>query len=114
MIYIFEDGRILYDETFLTNDDKGKYVAVDTLPEILEVTDKAGVITGCNLETKEIKVAYFDIPPEPEPIPEPIPQPTEQELLNAEFLLNQTEQSAKLKEIDEAIAVLLINQNGGM
>ena len=42
------------------------------------------------------------------------PQPTEQELLNAEFLLNQTEQSAKLKQIDEAIAVLLINQNGGM
>ena len=49
-----------------------------------------------------------------EPTTPPIPQPTEQDLLNAEILLNQTEQSAKLKEIDEAIAVLLINQNGGM
>jgi len=39
---------------------------------------------------------------------------TEQDLINADFLLNQAEQSAKLNEINETLAVLLINQSGGM
>ena len=113
MIYIFENGRVLYDSSLLTESDKGKYLTVKELPKIEEIDGKIGTVTGCNLETKEIKVEYFDIPPEPEPIPEPEPQPTEQDLINAQILLNQAEQDAKLKEIDEALALILLNQEGG-
>ncbi len=42
------------------------------------------------------------------------PQPTEQDLLNAQLLLNQTEQDAKLKSIDEALSLVLLNQEGGI
>ena len=95
----------------------------------ISVTQLSGEVTADNLiqiETYNMSLLgkkynngeWEDIQKEPEPeeptIPEPIPQPTEQDLLNAEILLNQTEQSAKLKQIDEAIAVLLMNQTGGM
>lgn len=113
MAYIFEDGRILYDSSLLTESDEEKYIYIKELPKIEKIDGKIGTITGCNLKTKEIKIEYFDIPPEPEPEPEPIPQPTEQDLLNAQILLNQAEQDAKLKEIDETLALLLLNQEGG-
>lgn len=94
MIYIFKDGRILYDERLLKPNEEGKYLVFETMPEIPPVKDQVGVITGCNLETGELMIEYFDLPvPEPtpiEPIPEePIPEeptppplsPTEQAIL---------------------------------
>lgn len=48
------------------------------------------------------------------PIPEPITEPTEQELINAEILLNQAAQDAKLAAIDETLSVILINNVGGV
>ena len=53
--------------------------------------------------------AWVEIPQE-----EPEPQPTEQDLLNAQILLNDAEHDAKLKEIDEALALILLNQEGGI
>ncbi|MGE4215252.1 MAG: flagellar basal-body rod protein [Anaerotignaceae bacterium] len=46
--------------------------------------------------------------------PEPIVEvPTEQELVNAEMLLNQVTQDARLNAIDETLAVVLLNSTGG-
>ena len=39
--------------------------------------------------------------------------PTEQELVNAEILLNQVMQDTKLSAIDETLAVILLNSTGG-
>lgn len=81
MIYVFEDGRILCDSGLLAPGDKGKYVEIETLPAIEEVNGKAGIVTGCNLETGELIIGYFDIvEPEPFPVPEPT-QPTDLEIL---------------------------------
>ncbi len=46
MIYVFEDGRILYDDTLLTQRDAGKFVEFEALPEIAPIEGKVGVITG--------------------------------------------------------------------
>lgn len=46
--------------------------------------------------------------------PEPIAEtPTEQELINAEILLNQATQDTRLTAIDETLAVILLNSTGG-
>ena len=46
--------------------------------------------------------------------PEPIVEvPTEQELVNAEILLNQVTQDTRLAAIDETLAVVLLNSTGG-
>ncbi len=106
MVYILEDGRVLTDKSLIENE---QYIELLEYPEPIYQDGKVGIIVG--IENDAIKYEFVNIP---EPVDPPIPQPAEQELLNAEFLLNQTEQSAKLKEIDEAIAVLLMNQTGGM
>lgn len=43
---------------------------------------------------------------------EPIPEPTEQELIQAELLLNQIDIIAKQNEQDEVLAEILLNQMG--
>lgn len=43
---------------------------------------------------------------------EPIPEPTEQELVQAELLLNQIEIMQKQDEQDEVLAEILLNQLG--
>ena len=45
---------------------------------------------------------------EPEPIPEP--EPTEQEIMQAEILLNQMEIISTQQEQDEVLAEILLNQ----
>lgn len=44
--------------------------------------------------------------------PEPIYEPTEQELIQAEILLNQADILAKQAEQDEVLAEILLNQMG--
>ena len=44
--------------------------------------------------------------------PEPEPEPTEEELVQAEILLNQAEILAKQNEQDEVLAEILLNQMG--
>lgn len=62
MICIFEDGRIIYDKSLLSQEDTGKYLEFETMPEIPPVEEKVGVITGCNLEINELLIEYFDVP----------------------------------------------------
>lgn len=47
----------------------------------------------------------------PEPAPEP--EPTEQEIINAEILLNQAEILSNQNATDEVLAEILLNQIGG-
>ncbi|WMI81952.1 hypothetical protein [Anaerotignum sp. MB30-C6] len=103
MIYIFENGRILYDKSFLRPEDEGKYLELAVTPEIEPKEGKAGVITGCDLSTGEVMVEYFDLPtPEqipPEPIPpEPAPVPLSaieqtilQTAINTEYIMSLME-----------------------
>lgn len=44
--------------------------------------------------------------------PKPMPEPTEQEILQAEMLLNQQQIISKQTEIDMTLAELLLNQQG--
>lgn len=60
---------------------------------------------------KEFNEVYNLVFPKEE---EPEPQPTDQDLINAQILLNQAEQDAKLQEIDETLALILLNQEGGI
>lgn len=48
-----------------------------------------------------------------EPEPEPEPEPTEQEIINAEILLNQAEILSNQNATDEVLAEILLNQIGG-
>ena len=57
---------------------------------------------------KKYPVTNGEFEIEVEPIPEP--EPTEQELIQAEILLNQAEIIAKQKEQDEVLAELLLGQ----
>ena len=47
---------------------------------------------------------------EPEPEPQPTPEPTEEEILQAEMLLNQMQIIATQQEQDEVLAGILLNQ----
>lgn len=70
------------------------------------------LITAYNFNGTDYVVAdgYFTVIPTPEPIPEP----TAQDLVNADVLLAQAEQTSKLNSIDETLAVILINSAGGV
>lgn len=77
MIYLFENGRIIYDESLLIPEDEGKFLEFETLPEVPFVENKIGYISGCNLETKEVYFSYYDKEPKS------IQEPTEQDKINA-------------------------------
>ena len=112
MIYLFEDGRMLYDASLLADADKGNYLTMESLPQIPEIEGKTGVISGYDAATEEINFNYFDIPePQSEPEP-PLWEPTEQEVLQAEMLLNQQRMMSKQAEQDFVLAELLLNQQG--
>jgi hypothetical protein len=108
---VFEDGRVLSKEFVPPN--AIDYIIVDKYPYIENIKGKSGYISGCNLSTGEIIIAYDDLEENYESN-EPEPQPTDQDLINAQILLNQAEQDVKLKEIDETLALLLLNQEGGI
>lgn len=53
---------------------------------------------------------WVEVPPEPTPIP----KPTEEEIVQAELLLNQLLMQEQLNSIDEVNAQILLNTMGGM
>lgn len=53
---------------------------------------------------------WVELPPEPMPVPEP----TEEEIVQAELLLNQLLMQEQLNSIDEVNAQILLNTMGGM
>lgn len=89
MIYIFEDGRILYDESQLEKYTDA-YIAIDKFP-IVEQKENMFISYFANLETGKVDWKYEEIPlePEPEPIPEPTPIP-EPQLSEMEQAILQT------------------------
>lgn len=85
MVYVFEDGRIVFDVACLTDQDEGKYVAVESLPPIEEKEGFVGYHTA-NLVAHKVEVEWVEadksVPtPEPPKPQEPVYSPTEGELL---------------------------------
>lgn len=65
MLYVFKDGRVIYDAEYLTKDDDGKYIAVEELPSIPPVNGKLGYCVA-NLTSGLIEFRYKTYePPEP-------------------------------------------------
>lgn len=92
MIYIFEDGRTLYGNEFLTATDKGKYIEVEALPEIPPKEGKVGYLRA-DLQNEKVIIEYMDYvePEEPETVIPPPPEPTNaeiKELLLASMMAN--------------------------
>lgn len=72
------------------------------VPSLIPLTDFDSSIMG----KKYVDGVWEEV--ESEPVSEP--EPTEQELIQAEILLNQAEIIAKQKEHDEVLAELLLGQ----
>lgn len=121
----------------LTEDDVAAYIATLVIPEPDVKLDgdkvyKDGALwflTTGNINIDEIRqmatdqyIAYACMdhfadrfkpyePPEPIP-PAPQPEPTEEELIQAELLLNQVDIITKQQEQDEVLAAILLNGLG--
>ena len=93
MVYIYEDGRILYYPNVPPEKDQGKYVPFEVTPSIPEIAGKVGVISGCNLTTGEVTFEYFDIPVPVEPI---VP---EEPLTDIELIM-QANTDAELRDLE--------------
>ncbi len=61
MIYVFEGGSIVYDESVLTEADKARAVAVETLPEQEVIPGKIAVIKA-DKATETVWWEYVDSP----------------------------------------------------
>lgn len=109
MLYLMSDGRIIYDKNLLKPTDI--YKEAEEVPISYEQKGKIGYFNGLNKETLDILFFYLD-----EPIPEsiPEPEPTDQELIQAELLLNQTQILINQEQQDMVLAELLLNQIGGV
>lgn len=60
-MYLFENGKIYYDETIVTEEEKLISLKVEELPETPEVEGKIGYPVA-NIENKKITFNYIDIP----------------------------------------------------
>ena len=61
MIYVFEGGSIVYDESVLTEADKARAVAVEVLPEQEVIPGKIAVIKA-DKTTETVWWEYVDSP----------------------------------------------------
>jgi hypothetical protein len=61
MIYVFESGSIVYDESVLTEADKARAVAVEKLPEQETIPGKIAVIKA-DKATNKVWWEYVDSP----------------------------------------------------
>ena len=61
MIYVFESGSIVYDESVLTEADKARAVAVEALPEQETPVGKIAVIKA-DKATNSVWQEYVDSP----------------------------------------------------
>lgn len=65
MIYVFEGGSIVYDGNTITEEQKTRAVAVETLPTPKTLEGKYAVIRS-NVATGEVWYEYVDKPKDPE------------------------------------------------
>lgn len=61
MIYVFEGGSIVYDESVLTKEDKARAVAVEALPAKETPLGKIEIIKA-DKKTNEVWWEYIDSP----------------------------------------------------
>lgn len=103
--YILHDDNTIYRH-FSTVEDDGTviasgYVGIED-KELLALYE-----TNPELAMQDSRMESLLNPPEPVE-----PEPTEEELIQAEILLNQAEILAKQNEQDEVLAEILLNQMG--
>ena len=65
MIYVFEQGNIIYDGSTISDTQKAQAVAVESLPEPQTPEGKYAVIRA-NKATETVYYEYKDIPKDPE------------------------------------------------
>ena len=65
MIYVFEQGNIVYDGSTISDVQKAQAVAVESLPEPQTPQGKYAVIRA-NKATNTVYYEYKDIPKDPE------------------------------------------------
>jgi len=75
-------------------------------PNMLQIENYDTTLMGKKYENG----VWVEVPPEPMPIPEP----TEEEIVQAELLLNQLLMQEQLNSIDEVNAQILLNTMGGL
>lgn len=75
-------------------------------PNMLQIEHYDTTLMGKKYENG----VWVELPPAPEPIPEP----TEEEIVQAELLLNQLLMQEQLNSIDEVNAQILLNTMGGL
>ena len=75
-------------------------------PNMLQIENYDTTLMGKKFEDGK----WIELPPEPTPIPEP----TEEEIVQAELLLNQLLMQEQLNSIDEVNAQILLNTMGGI
>lgn len=67
MIYVGEQGNIVYDGSTITEEQKSRMVAIEVLPEPETIEGKVASIRA-NLETQEVYYVYEDYVPTTEEI----------------------------------------------
>ena len=65
MIYVFEQGNIVYDGSTISDAQKAQAVAVESLPEPQTPEGKYAVIRA-NKTTETVYYEYKDVPKDPE------------------------------------------------
>ena len=103
MFYITGKGRIVNDTSLIEDEE---YLVRETYPEVPHMSGKVGIVSGIDFMKDEIIYTYLDeIVQEPEPI-------SDNELIQAEMLLNQCSIMINQENQDAVLAEILINQLG--
>jgi len=64
MIYVFEDGAVVYDGSTISEEEKQKAIAVEKLPEPEQIEGKIAVLRASKAENR-VYYEYIDEPKNP-------------------------------------------------
>jgi hypothetical protein len=64
MIYVFEDGAVVYDGNTISEEEKQKAVAIEALPEPKKIEGKIAVLKANKAENR-VYYEYMDEPKNP-------------------------------------------------
>lgn len=65
MIYVFEGGSVVYDGSTITDEQKSKAVAVESLP-VAEIIEGKIAVLKANKAEERVYYEYMDKPQDPE------------------------------------------------